>query len=396
MTFSILMQSRVHPLIALLICCGIAIGCGNTRGLRPQVLSLLLCNAVIWLMLHHRCAPSLRVLVLLPMTFLLWAQFHAACVMGLVVVGVWLAGRLLETVTSKPPVSVRREFVLLGSAWALSAVAVLITPHAITHYQYVAETLNLSGLRYTEEWAPPAALSLAVPDIYLYLLLLVVLVVLARSSRRPGWDVLALCAALLMLGFSGVRHIPLACIGAVPLMAEAIAHQSVPAPSVMRIRDWLTPKVAAAVLVVLLIFWQYPVTANERYARVEPVIGARALATFGQPRNVFTTYNTGAYVLFAWPQKLKVFVDSRADVYGDSIIMSARRARRGDQWQALFDQWDITAAVIARNDPLAKRLDASPEWRRLALDQQEVTYIKNASIADARETHQPGRRTSLQ
>ncbi len=419
LSFAILTRQRVAPLTAVALCLGLAIAAGNTRGLRPQLLSLLLCNLLIWLLGRHRESPSRRLVVLAPLLFLLWAQIHAACVLGLIVIAVWLAGRALDLALDRTRATGRDELLALLAALGLSALAVMATPHRISHFEYVALTAGLDALRYTSEWQPPKPLSLEVPDVYLFALLAVVIIVLARRARRVGWAELFLGITLLVLACSGVRHIPLACIAAVPLFAGALGRDhavplfagtlgrdhTVPLFAGALGRDHAVPLFAGALgrdhdqpvptssvlpaqrgglmlaaVLLLALLWRFPNSASARYAAVEPVAGARALAVLGQPRNVFTTYNTGSYVLWSAPGRLRVFIDSRADVYGDAVAADARNIQRGRGWEEAFARWHITAAVVQRGDPLARILARHGEWQILAEDPTAITFVRRDSL----------------
>jgi hypothetical protein len=399
-------HSRVPPVMAMGVCLALAIAAANARGLRPQTLSLLLCVVVIAMLVRHRAAPSRRIVLIVPIVFLFWAQVHAACVMGLVVIGVWLAGRVVDVVASGTQRECRGELGTLAVVLVLSVLAVLLTPHRMTHFAYVAMTADLAALRQTQEWQSPQPLSLEIPDVYAYLLVAGVLAALARSRNRCGWAEIGLCAGTLVLAFSAVRHIPLACVAAAPLLACALGRRcgpdsagvandasphappspgpslegrGVPYPvrggGLSALRSAGLPLVVA-VLLALAVLWEYPTSAKARYAAAEPVAGARALAQLDGDWRVFTTYNTGAYVLHAAPGRLRVFIDSRADVYGDELFAAMRHAQLARGWQELFAQWDINAAVVEREDPLVDELRNHPDWRVLTEDPVAMTFIR--------------------
>jgi hypothetical protein len=381
-TFAVLARQVPNPLVAAVICMALAIGAGNARGLRPQMLSLLLASATIWTLVQHRSSPTRRILWLLPVMFLFWAQVHGACVMGLALVAVWIGGRTLTHWTSRERGEVQTRSSEIRTALAalgLCIAAVLVTPHAITHFSYSALTMNLGGLRYTSEWQPPKALSLEVPDVHIYLLFVGVVALLARTRRRADWAEIALFTALSMLAFSGARHIPLACVAAAPLIANCLAANSSRAAAICPAIQAAVPVTLATGVAVLALSWSTFGRIQTRYAAAEPVIGGRALACLASATRVFTTYNTGSYVLWSGPDHLRVFIDSRADVYGDEIIESALRAQSGRDWQALFDDQAIDAAVVAPSDPLAKALQHDTAWRLIATDISALTFIRVAA-----------------
>ncbi|MCB9850834.1 MAG: hypothetical protein H6817_09035 [Phycisphaerales bacterium] len=384
----LLVGRGVSPLPAAAICLGLAIAAGNTRGLRPQVLSLLLAAVVIGLLVRHARTANWRTILLLPLIFLFWAQVHAACVMGLIVVAVWLAGRMIDALSGNFA-NHRRELGMLLASLLLSTLAILVTPHRITHFEYVALTANLETLHHTQEWQPPSLFPVEVPDIYAYLLLTSVVIALARTRRNIRWAELLLAIALLVLSMTAVRHIPLACIAAIPLLAAALGSSNVPRAHVRETLRGHAPPLILLSMLLLAVLWDFPTNVQRRYDAAEPVAGARALSLFDGAWNVFTTYNTGSYVLHAAPGRLRVFVDSRADVYGDEICAAARWAATGKGWEELFERYNIKAAVLEKDDWLAAILRANPDWKLLAEDQSALTFIRADALPAICEANNP-------
>ncbi|MCG3128003.1 MAG: hypothetical protein CHACPFDD_02876 [Phycisphaerae bacterium] len=379
-SFEILRRRGVPPMTALGLCGLVAIGAGNARGVRPQVFSLLFANIVLlWLVMH---AERRRAWLpwALGLLLVIWAQFHSACVMGVLVVLLWWAGRTIEAVFARTIRELGAELRGLLLAAIVSAVAILATPHVMTHYQYVLLTMRLAYLHeHVEEWQAPAALAWELPDIYAYVLLAGVLALLARTARRAGWAETAVGGAMIVLALSGVRHIALAWIAAVPLAAARLGTQDSGAMRALPVGwrgRWAT---TIAVGGVLLAFWRYPCDAGARYLAVEPVRGTAALAELGRPLRVFTTYNTGAYVLWAGAGRLAVFVDSRADVYGDALLRRAEKAQQGVGWEATFEEFAVEVAVLERGDRLAGILRGATGWRVLAEDANALTFVRRAA-----------------
>ncbi len=373
--FYLLSRRSVSPVTALGVCFFLAIASGNTRGVRPQVISLLLTAVMLALLARHQARPSWRIVWMLPLLFLTWAQMHGGCVMGLIVLSVVIFGRLLDYVSQKSP-SPKPELKPLVIALLISSILILITPHAISHYEYVRLTMGLDFLKSSVvEWQPPHAWPLAVPDVYFFMLIGAVLVVLSRYKSKVSWADLSVCGALILLAGTATRHIPLACIGSVPLFASALS-----ARTDSRVVTFTQPRramlVPACFVVVLLVsLWRYPNDIWSRYTQAEPIIGARALANMEKPLRVFTTYNTGPYVLWTKPGTLQIFVDSRADLYGDKLLRQAERARAGHHWQEVFARWSVQAAVVEKTDPIAHELLKADDWKLLAEDHQELTFI---------------------
>ncbi len=373
--FHLLSRRAVPPVAALGICFFVALAAGNTRGVRPQVFSLLFTAICLALITKHKSMPSWRVLWTLPPIFLLWAQMHSGCVMGFIVIAVYLFGRSLDAL-KRNSTTASSELKPLAAALLASSMVILITPHAISHYAYVRMTMAMSFLKSSVvEWQPPIAFPLAVPDVYLFMLIGGVLVILWRYNTKVSLAELGVCGALIALACTATRHIPLACVGSIPLLAAAWGKGESPHVVNFSMKRQAMVVPACFVVALLVCLWRFPNDIWSRYAQAEPVIGARALVNLNQPLRVFTTYNTGPYVLWSKPGTLQNFVDSRADVFGDALLRQAEHARAGRGWQALFAYWSVQAAVVEKTDPIAEQLQMADDWQLLAEDHQEYTFI---------------------
>ncbi|MCH8806683.1 MAG: hypothetical protein IH986_11415 [Planctomycetes bacterium] len=389
--FRMMTTNGASPMIAALVVAGLAIAAGNTRGIRPQVLSLLLTSLMLTALIAHKSRPGLRIIIVLPLMFLLWAQLHAACVMGLIVCLTWLIGRAADSIARRDAnCPAMRELALLVAALMASGLAILITPHAMTHYEYLRLTMELTFLRvFVAEWQAPQLW--AIPDVYQFLLAASVASLAiwrvrqrgrARTPRGPAlsWSALGVAGATVALGFTATRHIPLACIGVVPLLSELLPRSDAAGLAHRRTGRRSIVALAAALCGVFVGFWRFPTDVQTRYAAAEPVRGAQALAQLARPLRVFTTYDTGAYVLWSAPARLRVFVDSRADVYGDPLLRIALDAMAGRRWERLFEQFNVQAAVLGRNDPLAAILADRSAWILLAEDVDALTFVSAAEF----------------
>lgn len=87
--------------------------------------------------------------------------------------------------------------------------------------------------------------------------------------------------------------------------------------------------------------------------------------------------------MWSAPDRLRVFVDSRADVYGDALLRIALDAMAGREWERLFEQFKVQAAVLGRNDPLAAILANQSAWILLAEDVDALTFVSAAEFEQA-------------
>lgn len=408
-SFATLTRRDVPPPTAMAVCLALALACGNTRGLRPQVLSLLFCSVLVGMLdrlrsirLHEsdagisgaasstaagataashrsRVYEAILILVGIAAMFLLWAQVHAACVMGELVIAVWLVGRVVDLIATRDADG-WMEICLVAAALMLAAIAILPTPHAISHYEYVRQTMNIGFLRsQVAEWRPVAGFSIESPDIFLNLLTPAIALLAWRHWRKLSFASLLLAAGVLALAWTSRRHIPLACVACVPLLADALRGNALRTASRFSLQPRQLALTTIAGLATLAILWRFPTPIAERYRKAEPLNGAAALASLNRPLRVMTSYNNGAFVAWRAPDRLKVAVDSRADVFGDALLWRTRAAAQGRAGALLLDELRADAAVVERRAALAGLLRDSSDWRLLAEDADELTFVRESA-----------------
>ncbi|MCX7838512.1 MAG: hypothetical protein N2559_03525 [Anaerolineae bacterium] len=76
-----------------------------------------------------------------------------------------------------------------------------------------------------------------------------------------------------------------------------------------------------------------------------------------------------------YPQA-RVFIDGRADVYGDTFIEEVylRAYRASADWRARLEQYDVRFVLLEPDAPLVAQLERANEWRRIYADAQAVLF----------------------
>ena len=123
-----------------------------------------------------------------------------------------------------------------------------------------------------------------------------------------------------------------------------------------------------------------PSRIAEAQAEALPVAAAEHLRESDPPRELFNTYNWGGYLLWAVPD-LPVYVDGRTDLYGDDFLQAYLDAyTAGDDWQATFEQHDISLVVVEADSPLDDELSEAAGWSLDYEDEQAVIYVRETSM----------------
>lgn len=292
---------------------------------RPVLFSYLLMALVVlaW------ARPSTR--WALPFLFWMWAASHGSFVIGLAYLGIML---LLEREWRWLPTAVASGLVTLATAHGLSVVQFLVGFGA-----------NREALDSLTEWRRPGLDDPA----FLALLAIVVLIVVGLIRNQFGMSRLLLVVPFLFLGTTSLRAIPPVFIGLVPLAAQSLRGVRFP------LQRGLSP-VPAGVLAVAIVALPLFLIGDAGLSEQRfPIVASDEL----EDVRTFHDDVVGGYLIWAqWPETL-VYVDDRAELYGDRLgeLVAVRRGEL--DWEPIFERDGVQQALLAAEEPLAADLVAA-------------------------------------
>ena len=85
-------------------------------------------------------------------------------------------------------------------------------------------------------------------------------------------------------------------------------------------------------------------------------------------------YSFSGYLIWTG---IKVFIDSRADFYGDSFVKNYAAIAAGDRdaLAASLDRYQARWTIFTRDTVMAKTMDTMPGWHRAYSDKLAVIHI---------------------
>jgi hypothetical protein len=88
-------------------------------------------------------------------------------------------------------------------------------------------------------------------------------------------------------------------------------------------------------------------------------------------------YGWGGYLVWAlWPRE-HVFIDGRADVYGESVMRQyADLVGLAPGWRAQLDARDVRRVLLSPRTPLVEALRLLPQWRVVHEDDVSVLLVR--------------------
>ena len=385
------MERAPHPFVAGLAVLLGALATAPTWGARPQMVSFLLTSVYLAVLQAYALRGRRRGLYWLAPLMLLWANMHGAFALGLVLIVLYGVGVVLDAVAERAPlreiwVRVRPLCFVL-----LACVAVVpLNPNGVRLFTYPLETLNSHAMHaYIDEWRSPNFHQLVAQPFAL--LLIATFALLALSPKRARLSELLLLAVATYAALRAWRNIPFCALVAMPLFAEhAWAYATnqrwgrwLAAPekreeggvlkSALNIVLLVCVPVALCVVSVARVAARQPAVEAEKY----PAAAVAFLRAHPQSGPLFNGYGWGGYLIWQLYPQQRVYIDGRADVYGDRFVEEYLQVEGGEpNWRAPLERHQIRTVMIDPHMPLASLLRQEPGWAQVYEDQQAIIFYK--------------------
>ncbi len=351
----------------------------------PILFSILFFGVELLLLLQSRRCSDVRPLFWLPVLFFLWANLHGQFLIGLLLLGLYLAAEGTELLLhtsgvnsfTAPAHSLAKAFVIAG----LSVVATLLTPYLFQIFPSALQTTYSKVL--FEDFQEMHALAFRRPQHFVLLLLIMAaFLALGRQHSRDLFK-LGVMGFFVMLAFRVQRDVWCVVFPAIAVIAEAVAdwqHE----PEARKSRPgwkWEKPMVAVLVLVVFLaaiIRIPSSTALMNQASQVLPVKACDFIRANRLSGPLFNTYSWGGFLIWYLPE-YSVSIDGRLNLYGDEINERYFKVTEGTQ--RLETDPSFTRArtiLLERNTGIVKALTTVPVLRaqfRVAYQDDVATVL---------------------
>jgi hypothetical protein len=356
-------------------------------GVRPQMLTLLL--ASVLLLILERSYERPKLLWWTPALMLLWVNLHAGYALGIGLMALFLVGDALDVAFGfKGGPAPRPRFRALAFAILVCLAVVPLNPYGAAMYGYPLATLRSRAMQsYIGEWLSP---DFHQPRYWPALAMILATVALpALSPRRLRPREILLLSVTTYAALRSVRHIPIYALIAIPIlnaMVLAWLQESRIANGVKKKQTPMTPAKSLLNAVLLAGFLVFLVArvryVTHRQADAEanelPAVAVSFIAAQRPPAPMLNHYNWGGYFIWRLYPEYRVYIDGRADLYGDAFMddLATTYYLRGDSWRSLFEKWGIRTVVLPPDAPLVTALRALPDWQTMYCDSQAVVLTR--------------------
>ena len=372
----------LEPIHALLFA-GAAVGMTAGHLLaRPHVLAMPL--MMMWTIELVRGSEGKRIpsFWLLPV-MTIWANLHGGFTLGIALTGVMA----MEAVIGADP----KNRVAVVKSWgiflALSVISALVTPHGIQGILFTWQILfeHSYALERISEWRSPDFHTFQPLELWL---LGGLAVALYQGLRLPPVR-LILVIGLLHLALKHARYIELVGLLAPLFLASPLAPHWLATQQGKQqfhrldqsFRKLAQPAGQAAIFASAVILaagtlWWARTRPPAPPEIIAPALAVKAAMDAGIKGPVLNSYSSGGYLIF---RGIPVFIDGRADMYGDALLkehVEALEARSAEGLEKLLDKYKIAWTLLEPGNSAVAVLDRHSQWRRLYADKAAVVHVR--------------------
>jgi tetratricopeptide (TPR) repeat protein len=352
-----------------------------------------------------------RFLWLLPLIMLVWVNVHPGFVVGLVLLGVYVAQELLESCSAsrRPDAKARLKS---AAPWiVLSMLATLVNPWGVKVYAGLLAQNKVAQLHSAliGEWSGvrltaasfAGAFQLRDPNSSYWWLLVFACFAAAMALYRRQFANALLLAGAAYLSVEHLRFQALFAIAVIVIAGEVFSHP-LPSPFSLdrtTVRN-IAPAAAAVIIAALALLHIADTIDNRSYlANGElssfgaglswwyPQGAAQFIESNALPGQLFNDYNSGGYLTLRLGPQYRDFADGRALPFALEVLTLQSRLVESPPDSALWtqeaDRYGINTILLslARSGGLEsvplKQYCESSEWKPVYLDDVSIVLVRN-------------------
>ncbi len=397
-TYSLLRRMAWSPSVALTLLMATFIPFIIGVSPRPQLVTYMFFISYLYILLNYKYSKSSRNLLALPLMMLIWVNAHAGYMIGLILVGIFVVCEWRNYWNSSSRNEEERYKLIRLTQIAILTIAVsAINPWFIAHWLYPFQVMASESFQTILEWQSPNFHEWT-NRIFLVLVFMFFLVTIYKE-RKPDLTEVLIPIVFMTLAFSSLRNIPLATLTLTPFIAKAISREQVSwMLNIWRCtrlnhlyKSWigggkqlgggevLLNWLLFFVITIGLFVW-YPIyeSDNNNADALIPIKAADFVSNVGISGRMFNTYHFGGYLIYRLYPSQHVFIDGRADMYGERFFNEYKKIINvGSGWKESFEKYKIDYVITEKNEPLSQLLQSHEEFRLVYDDEYNAVLVRN-------------------
>jgi len=358
---------------ALIVCCFSVFLTKVSFGPRTILFGYIFIILLLLILSRYR-ATGRAPLWVLPPLFCLWINTHGSWLLGLFLLGVYIATGLVEGSWGRidavrwTPQQLRRLLVTAGA----SVVALFVNPftYRLVFYPFDLMFRQKLNIAYIDEWAS-VDFHNARGKIVLILLAAILLGSLL-SRHRWKLEEVALGAFALYAGLMHIRFLFLAAILFAPLLAKLLDFVPPYRPQIDK--PPLNALICAGIALILVFRFPTRADLDGAVAQRYPANALNYVKAHGLAGNFFHRYMWGGYMILFHPE-VKTFIDGRTDIFEyTGVLKDYLDAEQLKESLRILDRYRIRYVLTSPEMPMSYLLRNNPGWKMIFSDQVAMIF----------------------
>jgi hypothetical protein len=370
------------------------IATGRVWAARPHLITFFLTAVWVYLLDRHRQKPEQKIGVLrwLPPLMMLWANCHGGYIVGFFLLGSEISGTLVDALWQRQFRDGWKRARPLLIVTLLCIITALINPQGVRLMLFPLQTLRSAAQQDAiAEWASPDFHAL---DLLPFLaLLLATWSALAFSGQQVNGVEWARLLGFTAMALRSGRYLGLSAVIMAPILMDYGAlvltrlgtnwglRPSIAPPTRGRpLLNWVllfTILLAAGIKISLPLSKE---TIAQAQNRIFPTQAVAYMRSHDLPPNLFNEYGWGGYLIWELYPGTPVFIDGRADPYGDELILAYRHVASAQAgWENVLDEYSVHTALVTAHGALASVMRESQTWQEVYVDDMAIIFVDNSS-----------------
>lgn len=318
----------------------------------------------------------------MPLFFALWANIHGGWIWGFLLLAAHIGGLAMSHISAEAEdkSSIWLEIKSLSGWTVISALAIGLNPNGLSIWALPFEQVNVS--LQIQEWLSPDFHRI---DFHPFLWMIFLLVLISPfQSRVPHWTGFFKVLGFAYLTFVAQRNIALFAITAVPLLADwsnrtlsalkKVAPTASPANNSSKFK-MIINSLMVLILALIALGNAFVVSQPAEVDKNYPINAIRWMQDNAPQGRLFNAYNWGGYILWNL-QDYPVFIDGRADLYGNEIISEWQSVMNAqDNALTILDNWEVNTVFVESHAPIVQLLEIN-DWKIVFQDDLAVILVR--------------------
>jgi len=125
--------------------------------------------------------------------------------------------------------------------------------------------------------------------------------------------------------------------------------------------------------------WHFATHQSNYVSIRNPIAAVEFLKSNRLPGPIYNRYGWGGYLIYQLYPDYRVYIDGRADVYGDAFFTEAMHVYDGiGNWREPLDKYGVRTVIIDTNVAMSTLLRNDSQWSKVYEDDQAVIFVRGA------------------